>query len=103
MTSAEVSRAASGPEELIDIGDEVVVRQHHAFGEPGSAARVGERGDGERGIMGGSGKFAEEGREQVGRKARFPLCSLWRLRVKDAAQAGESSEIHIFQERGIGD
>ncbi len=50
-----IQRGPIRSDELINVGDEIGVGEHHSFGQAGGAAGVGKRGEGLVGGMAGSG------------------------------------------------
>ena len=64
MTSSGRKGEAFGAENLIDIGDKIVMREHDALGQAGGAAGVGKSGDG---LGGGLSGVREWGSRRDGR------------------------------------
>ena len=87
--------------ELIDIGYEIVVRQHDALRQSSCAAGVGKRGDNLRGVCGEPREFYACRRAQ---QTGEPLAAGALLsRSKDLAQLGKPGKIDAFDERSVGD
>ena len=85
-----VERGAAGTEKLIDVGDEIEVRQHDSLGQSGGAAGVGKRGESLFGRLLGLGENRSDAGEQVGERLSAG-CVL--ARGVDAAEVGQASEV----------
>src|SRR5229473_718264 len=92
-------------EDLIDIRDQVVVREHHAFRQSGGAAGVGKGGDSYLRGLDSVREFGGRGPQQTGEV--FAACALTlhveAARAEDATQARKSCEVHVFEKRSVGD
>ena len=65
--------SAFGSDELIDVRDQIVVREHDALGQSGGAAGVGKSGEGLIGGLAGRGEVARAWFQQVGEGLRSGL------------------------------
>ena len=90
-------------ENLINIRDQVVVREHDALGQSGGAAGVGKRGDGLGGILRRLAGIVADVGAASWRNLRSLRVTSWRARGEDAAQRGQSRQVHVFEKRSVGD
>src|ERR1035438_9434498 len=95
-------RRAVLAEQLVDVRDQVVVREHDALGQSRGAAGVGESGDCFLRALAGFGKLGGRRAEQCSEVFAAALgggatCS------ENAAQIGKSGEIYVFEKRSIAD
>ena len=100
MTSSGVSMRGIRAEDLIDIRDQVVVREHDALGQSGGAAGVGKRGDGFLRVLASfrefGGRFAEPGRSRLAKSSLLEV----KLRVVKTRRSAGSPARFTFSSSG---